>query len=127
MDIEDLIDRVVEGGREGLRELAERILETSNNNIGVGDPELDPNLAISLREAGKVVEEGNGFIIVYDTAYAAKQHEALTFKHPRGGGPKYLERSLIEHMRDLDEVVASHVRANMLGGSERSHHRGRNH
>jgi hypothetical protein len=82
MDIEDLIDRVVEGGREGLRELAERILETSNNNIGVGDPELDPNLAISLREAGKVVEEGNGFIIVYDTAYAAKQHEALDFQTP---------------------------------------------
>ncbi len=35
-----------------------------------------------------------------DQAYAHMQHERLNLVHPRGGGPKYLERPLMDHFRD---------------------------
>lgn len=32
-----------------------------------------------------------------DQVYAQYQHETLYFRHPRGGGPKYLEVPMFEH------------------------------
>lgn len=33
--------------------------------------------------------------------YARRQHENMTYRHPRGGGPKYLERTLQEAQAGL--------------------------
>jgi hypothetical protein len=126
LDIEELINRVVDGGVDGLYEIAVEVLEGAKANIGVGDPELDPNIAVSLRESGRIVKSGAGWIIVFETPYAAKQHEAQGFKHPRGGGAKFLEKEVIQKIPQIEGVVASAVRANVLGGSERSHKRGGN-
>lgn len=41
-----------------------------------------------------------------DQVYAHVQHEDLTYQHPRGGGPKYLEGPLHEQHRDYLERVA---------------------
>jgi hypothetical protein len=35
--------------------------------------------------------------VVMDQVYAHYQHEHLEFRHPRGGGPLYLTRPLMEH------------------------------
>jgi len=35
-------------------------------------------------------------VIEFDTPYAVVQHENLTFNHPRGGGPKYLENAMMQ-------------------------------
>jgi hypothetical protein len=35
--------------------------------------------------------------VTVDQVYAHFQHERLDLHHPRGGGPKYLERPLFEH------------------------------
>jgi hypothetical protein len=34
-------------------------------------------------------------VIEFDTSYAVVQHENLTFNHPHGGGPKYLENAMM--------------------------------
>lgn len=43
--------------------------------------------------------------VVIDQIYAKDQHESLHYKHPRGGGAKFLERALFEgapgHYQDL--------------------------
>lgn len=126
IDIEGLIQAVVDGAQEGLFLVAQSVLHESNENIGVGDPSRDPNPGESLKENGHIVPDGKGYIIVYDLPYATKQHEAQSFQHPRGGGPKFLERALIAHTAEIETVVGSRVRANLLGGSDRSHKRGGN-
>jgi hypothetical protein len=44
--------------------------------------------------------------VVCDQAYAHFQSEHLELHHPRGGGPKFLERPLMDHHRDyLDDYA----------------------
>ena len=54
--------------------------------------------------------------------------EDLRLKHPRGGGPKYLERALTEVAPSLEGIVASRVEARTATGLTssrgRSHHKG---
>src|SRR5262245_33396618 len=42
-----------------------------------------------------------------DQIYAHYQHEDLTLKHPRGGGPLYLTRPLLDNYRFYLEEIAS--------------------
>ena len=45
-----------------------------------------------------------------DQVYAHFQHERLDLHHPRGGGPKYLERPLFEHFHDyLAEIARTYL------------------
>jgi hypothetical protein len=41
--------------------------------------------------------------------YAHYQHERLNLVHPRGGGPKFLERPLMSHFRDYIDDYAKTV------------------
>jgi hypothetical protein len=38
--------------------------------------------------------------VTCDQRYAHYQHERLDLRHPRGGGPKYLQKPLMDHFRD---------------------------
>lgn len=62
----------------------------------------------ALRERN---HSGDGLLhgsVTIDQIYAHYQHEDLTLHHPRGGGPKYLERPLFEHAdRYLEEIAHS--------------------
>lgn len=52
---------------------------------------------------------GDGLLrgsVTIDQIYAHRQHEDLMLHHPRGGGPKYLERPLMEHYPRYLEMVA---------------------
>jgi hypothetical protein len=51
-----------------------------------------------LRARTDVGEWMRGSVTV-DQVYAHYQHERMDLHHPRGGGPKYLERPLFEHYR----------------------------
>ena len=44
-----------------------------------------------------------------DQVYAHYQHERMDLHHPRGGGPKFLERPLMDHFRDYLEDYARTV------------------
>ncbi len=47
--------------------------------------------------------------VSFDTVYAWRQHEELSWQHPRGGGPKYLEGPLIEHQDELLAAIAARL------------------
>lgn len=52
---------------------------------------------------------GDGLLrgsVTIDQVYAHFQHESLDLHHPRGGGPKYLQRPLFEHFPRYLEMVA---------------------
>ena len=50
-----------------------------------------------------------------DQIYAHYQHERLDLRHPRGGGPKFLERPLMERYPRYLEMIAH----DYLGGGAR--------
>lgn len=89
-------------GGDAAFEVAKELLALSNSRA--------PRETGALIESGKVIKnEGKiGARVVYDTRetnpsredfnYAYEQHENMSYKHPNGGGPKYLE-SAYEDMR----------------------------
>lgn len=46
-------------------------------------------------------------------AYAVVQHEDFSLQHPNGGGPKYLERPLLEHSQHLLADIADDIRGDL--------------
>lgn len=67
-----------------------------------------------------VIETSTGAIVVvsFATPYAARQHEEITWKHPKGGRSKYLEANLklmLAVYRDAlrDSVAAAIARINL--------------
>ena len=55
---------------------------------------------------------GDGWLkgsVEISQVYAHRQHEDLTLRHPRGGGPKYLERPLFENFPHYLRMVAGGV------------------
>jgi hypothetical protein len=62
-----------------------------------------------LRELLHDTDAGHGLLrgsVTIDQVYAHYQHERLDLRHPRGGGPKYLERPLFDHYRVWVENIA---------------------
>jgi hypothetical protein len=70
--------------------------------LGSGDPGDGPTI-IRIGTAGIV--------------YALVQHEVLTFVHPKGGGPKFLENALNEHLPTLLSKISAFVNAELEGGA----------
>ncbi len=74
-----------------------------------------------LRDSGYVglpefVDDGVRVTLGYGgaaEAYAAVQHEDMSLNHPNGGGPKYLERPLLEHGQHLLPDLADDIRADL--------------
>jgi hypothetical protein len=108
---------MLQGASRGLAEWALAVKRDSDANIGVGDPALDPDPSVSLAKSGRIEVEhgGRSVLIVYDGEYAAWQHENQHAQHPRGGGPKYLERALLANAAKGDRFVGSEVRKRMGG------------
>jgi len=53
-------------------------------------------------------------LISFNTPYAVIQHERTDLQHPRGGGPKYLQKALEKHAANLERVLGNAVRAAFL-------------
>lgn len=71
---------------EGLQKALEHLLNKAN--------EIVPLDESTLQRSGRVVRAGlNGFV-TYDTVYARRQHEELTWKHAPGRSAKYLEKPM---------------------------------
>jgi hypothetical protein len=63
----------------------------------------------SINELLDRTKAGDGWLrgsVTVDQVYAHYQHEDLSLRHPRGGGPKFLERPLFEHFRDYYTAIA---------------------
>jgi hypothetical protein len=131
---EQLVQAMYDAGRDGIEAVVERIVASSKADLPIGDPKRDPDPAIALRDnfhvrwvsvhgasstRGDWVENGGYVSISVETAYAVKQHEALHFKHPRGGRAKFLERHVAAASNDLLEELTASVRTHLSSGRTR--------
>lgn len=68
-----------------------------------------------LRSSGGTDVDDNRASIYFDTEYAARQHEELGWRHPKGGQAKYLENTMLEERGRARDIMAAEVRR-ALGG-----------
>lgn len=97
---------------DAVRELAEATLDRARRDAPPSPPPgEDPDVMVSLRDSGRVEKITDGvYDIIFDAPYAAKQHEAMQYEHPHGGGAKYLERNVLQAARRLEGALAAGVR-----------------
>ncbi|MBV6758357.1 minor capsid protein [Rhodococcus opacus] len=58
-----------------------------------------------LRQSGMASAEGLRGAVSFNTPYALKQHEELSYAHPNGGEAKYLEKAVNAFAGEFLDVV----------------------
>lgn len=92
------------------RNLASQGLATAlEHTLGVATT-LVPLDEGPLQRSGKVTVEGLSGAISYDTPYAVRQHEELTWRHLPGRQAKYLEQPMNTERDAMLAIMAAAVR-----------------
>lgn len=82
----------------------ELVLQDSNTRVPLDEGPLE-------RSGTASVDEGTLTAAVsYDTPYAVRQHEDMTYRHAPGRTAKYLEHALNSNADDVMELVAAQLR-----------------
>jgi hypothetical protein len=84
------------------RRLAEEGLQRGLEHVLAESGKIVPLEEGTLERSGRVVRDGLNGAVSYDTVYARRQHEELTWKHLPGRSAKYLE---IPMNRERDVVL----------------------
>lgn len=109
------------GQTEALR-VANDVARRAEALAPVVDAQDDPDPSVSLRRGATVRAVPGGAVVEFDQPYALRQHENLHLKHPRGGGPKFLDRAVREVTAGLPQRFgrALGVEVNQLDRAGRS-------
>lgn len=91
------------GAVDGLRTAAMFALTEANRTVPLdqgplqrsGDTDVDP----AALEA----------IVYYNTPYARRQHEEITWKHPKQGRAKWLELTMQEQHERIQRIIATRI------------------
>lgn len=101
----NLSSRIESAAVAGLNLAGERLRALSVAVTPIDEGDLRSGTAvISATSAREGVKVHN------DTVYAARQHEELGWRHPRGGQAKYLEQPAKENAQELFAIVGSQIR-----------------
>lgn len=94
--------RAQNGGLTGLRAAGEELLGISRSQVPWDEG--------TLGGTGATDDNGRDALAVsYDTVYARRQHEELTWRHKPGRRAKYLEGPLNENDSHLRRIVAAGI------------------
>lgn len=95
-------------GRRGTRKAAEFL---RGESVPLAPLDLGP-----LRESATVkgINAEPVALVIYDTPYAAAQHEGADFVHPKDGQADYLGQPFRENARVMQRIIAEEVRVGIL-------------
>jgi hypothetical protein len=97
--------------RRGVQLALEHILAESNKIVPLDEGTLERSGTVSM------APDGLHGAVVYDTPYAVRQHEELSYRHLPGRQAKYLETAMNTHSAEAMAIVAAEIRRNgFLGG-----------
>ncbi|WP_329148812.1 minor capsid protein [Streptomyces sp. NBC_01456] len=97
------------GAVRGLRIAAEHVLAASRRVVPIEEATLERSGVASVDESQ--LKAG----VSYDTPYAVRQHEELSYRHDAGRSAKYLERPLTEQAGAVAEIIAAQLRRSLRG------------
>lgn len=92
---------------EGLQRALEHGLSVSNQRIPLEEG--------TLERTGRVSVDGLNGVISYDTVYAVRQHEELTWRHLPGRRAKYLESTMNDEREVMLQLIAVSLRRWLQG------------
>lgn len=91
----------------GVALAAEHVLAESNKIVPLDEG--------PLQRSGKVDTDGLDASISYDTPYAVRQHEDLTYRHAPGRQAKYLETAANSSRDEVRRIIARELRSWLRG------------
>jgi hypothetical protein len=97
------------GAVRGLRLAAEHLLAESRRIVPIEEATLERSGVATVDESSLTAA------VSYDTPYAVRQHEELTYRHDAGRSAKYLERPMNEEAGTVGEIIAAQVRRSLRG------------
>ncbi|WP_404959015.1 hypothetical protein [Streptomyces sp. 147326] len=97
------------GAIRGLRLAAEHILAESRKRVPIEEATLERSGTATVDEADLKAA------ISYDTPYAVRQHEELTYRHDAGRTAKYLEGPMTTEAAQAAEIIAAQLRRSLRG------------
>lgn len=102
--LEDPIKALHKHANKALGKAAEHVLAESNKMVpleegtlqrsGVADTDTDKRLTASVS---------------YNTPYAARQHEELSYQHDAGRRAKFLELALVNSQQEVLKIIADEI------------------
>lgn len=120
---EELIEAMKEAALDGISDVVDYIVvegkkDTPPTDLSEGtrggtrnpDPERP-----SLRDSWHVTWFPDHVVIAVIAPHAVKQHEALHFKHPRGGRAKFLERHVAAANNLMIGKISASVQSHLTG------------
>lgn len=96
-----------EGAARGLLLAAEHVLQQSQELVPLDESPLMQSGTASVDEPSLTA------VVSYDTPYAVRQHEELSYRHAPGRTAKYLERPLNASRAEVAAIIAAQVRRAM--------------
>jgi hypothetical protein len=95
------------GRNRGLRLAAEHLLAESQRIVPIEEATLERSGVASVDEsAGQAA-------VSYDTVYAVRQHEELTWRHDPGRQAKYLETPYVAEAEVMNGIIAAQIRRSL--------------
>lgn len=96
--------RVRAAAASALGDGAEHLLEVANRTVPIEEGTLG-------RSGTTKVDDGSLRAAVgYDTPYAARQHEEMTYQHDAGRRAKWLEATFKERSKAVGDLIADRIR-----------------
>lgn len=100
-EVTSTIKRAAAGG---LYEAAEHVLEESNRVVPLDEGDLSRSGFAETDRDALVAHVG------YDTPYAARQHEELSYRHSEGRKAKFLEDTVNQQAGTIRDHIAKKIR-----------------
>lgn len=101
---DDVTRRMHQAAARGLRDAAEHLLEQSNRTVPIEEGTLQRSGQVS------VDDQRLEAAVSYDTPYAIRQHEDMTFRHAPGRRAKWLELTLNERAASIRDHIQNGIR-----------------
>lgn len=96
--------RAEDASRRGLEKAAEHVLGIAQQRVP-----LEEGI---LQDSGRTVVDSTALTagVTFDTVYARRQHEELTWRHAPGRTAKYVEGPLTEEAARCRGIIAAEIR-----------------
>lgn len=98
-----------QGAARGLRLAAEHVLAESRRRVPIEEGTLERSGTATVDESALTAA------VAYDTPYAIRQHEEMTYRHDAGRSAKYLETPLTEESATVAAIIAAQLRRSLRG------------
>lgn len=105
-EIEALLDGA---SAEGLTLAAEHLLQVSRTEVPIDEATLERSGVASVDENDLIAA------VSYDTPYAVRQHEEMTWRHAEGRKAKYLEDPMHAERETMLALIAAPLREEIGG------------